>query len=57
MVTQSEKSCMHEMVELYDKTGNNIIAVQECDPAEAHKYGIVGHGKAVYTVFEREGMV
>ena len=57
MIMQSEKSCLREMVELYAETGNNIIAVQECDPAEAHKYGIVGKGRAVHTGFEIEGMV
>ena len=35
------------MVELYEQTGGNIIAVQECDPAETHKYGIVGRGEDV----------
>ena len=57
MIMQSEKSCMREMVELYAETGHNIIAVQECDPAETHKYGIVGKGKSVHTGFEIEGMV
>lgn len=33
MIMQSEKSCMAEMVELYEETGSNIVAVQECDPA------------------------
>ncbi|MGF7005553.1 UTP--glucose-1-phosphate uridylyltransferase GalU [Aminobacter sp. BE322] len=57
MIMQSEKSCMREMVELYNETGNNIIAVQECDPAEAHKYGIVGKGDTVHTGFRIDGMV
>jgi UTP--glucose-1-phosphate uridylyltransferase len=57
MIMQSEKSCMHEMVELYEKTGGNIVAVQECDPSETHKYGIVGEGKAAHTGFEITGMV
>ncbi|MEJ6782347.1 UTP--glucose-1-phosphate uridylyltransferase GalU [Aminobacter sp. Piv2-1] len=57
MIMQSEKSCMREMVELYNETGNNIIAVQECDPAEAHKYGIVGKGETVHTGFRIDGMV
>ena len=57
MIMQSEKSCMHEMVELYEKTGGNIVAVQECDPSETHKYGIVGKGKAAHTGFEITGMV
>jgi UTP--glucose-1-phosphate uridylyltransferase len=31
--------------------------VQECDPAEAHKYGIVAKGADVHTGFEITGMV
>jgi len=57
MIMQSDKSCMHSMVDLYSKTGGNIIGVQECDPAEAHKYGIVGVGDAVDTGFELTSMV
>ncbi|TIM28213.1 MAG: UTP--glucose-1-phosphate uridylyltransferase GalU [Mesorhizobium sp.] len=57
MIMQSEKSCMKEMVELYAETGNNIVAVQECDPAEAHKYGIVGRGEDTHHGFRITGMV
>ncbi|MBS3650406.1 UTP--glucose-1-phosphate uridylyltransferase GalU [Pseudaminobacter sp. 19-2017] len=57
MIMQSDKSCLKGMVDLYNHTGNNIIAVQECDPAEAHKYGIVGKGRPVETGFEITGMV
>jgi UTP--glucose-1-phosphate uridylyltransferase len=47
MIMSSEKSCLKGMVELYDQTGGNVLAVQECDPDQAHKYGIVGKGSAV----------
>ena len=57
MIMQSEKSCMKEMVELYETTGGNIIAVQECDPAEAHKYGIVGKGGDIANGFAITSMV
>jgi UTP--glucose-1-phosphate uridylyltransferase len=57
MIMQSEKSCMANMVELYEKTGGNVIAVQECNPEEAHKYGIVGRGADVHTGFEINQMV
>jgi UTP--glucose-1-phosphate uridylyltransferase len=57
MIMQSEKSCMAEMVDLYQQTGNNIIAVQECDPAETHKYGIVGKGADAHSGFQITGMV
>jgi UTP--glucose-1-phosphate uridylyltransferase len=51
MIMQAKQSCMHAMVELYNKTGGNIIGVQECDPEEAHKYGIVGVGRKAGTGF------
>ncbi|MGB6118055.1 MAG: UTP--glucose-1-phosphate uridylyltransferase GalU [Mesorhizobium sp.] len=57
MIMQAEQSCMKDMVELYEQTGGNVIAVQECNPAEAHKYGIVGRGKATGGGFEITQMV
>ena len=57
MIMQSEKSCTKDMVELYEATGGNIVAVQECDPDEAHKYGIVGKGEAAYNGFRITEMV
>ena len=57
MIMQSQKSCMSEMVELYEHTGGNIVAVQECDPAEAHKYGIVGRGEEAHNGFRITSMV
>lgn len=58
MVMQSKKGCLSEMVRLYEATGGgNIIAVQECAPEEAHKYGIVGCGEAVAHGFEITQMV
>jgi UTP--glucose-1-phosphate uridylyltransferase len=57
MIMQSEKSCLKDMVELYGHTGDNIVAVQECDPAEAHKYGIVGKGEPTHSGFRITEMV
>ncbi len=57
MIMQAEKSCTRAMVELYQNTGGNIIGVQECNPAETHKYGIVGRGDTTSTGFEITGMV
>lgn len=57
MVMRAEKGCLAEMVRLYEKTGGNIVAVQACDPEEAHKYGIVGRGANVEHGFEITGMV
>ncbi|MBK8457429.1 MAG: UTP--glucose-1-phosphate uridylyltransferase GalU [Phyllobacteriaceae bacterium] len=57
MIMQSEKGCLAQMVDLYEKTGGNVVAVQECDPAEAHKYGIVGPGAAAHGGFTIDSMV
>ncbi len=57
MIMQSRKSCLKGMVELYGETGGNIVAVQECDPAEAHKYGVVGRGEDTASGFRITGMV
>ncbi|MBO6718642.1 MAG: UTP--glucose-1-phosphate uridylyltransferase GalU [Rhizobiaceae bacterium] len=57
MIMQAEPGCLAQMVSLYEKTGGNVVAVQQCDPAEAHKYGIVGRGKAAGPGFEITEMV
>ncbi|ORE90055.1 UTP--glucose-1-phosphate uridylyltransferase GalU [Aurantimonas sp. 22II-16-19i] len=57
MIMQAEKGCLAEMVALYEKTGGNVISVEECDPEETHKYGIVGKGDAVGNGFRITGMV
>ncbi len=57
MIMQSEGSCMAEMVDLYERTGSNVVAVQECKAADAHKYGIVSRGDDVHSGFRITGMV
>ncbi|WP_208437802.1 UTP--glucose-1-phosphate uridylyltransferase GalU [Bartonella taylorii] len=58
MLIQAKKGCLSEMINLYEETGGgNIIAVQECNPEEAHKYGIVGQGKQIANGFKITKMV
>ncbi|MCQ0988609.1 UTP--glucose-1-phosphate uridylyltransferase GalU [Jiella sp. LLJ827] len=57
MIMQAEKGCLAEMVALYEKTGGNVISVEECDPNETEKYGIVGKGEEVGNGFTITGMV
>jgi UTP--glucose-1-phosphate uridylyltransferase len=45
------------MIDLYNETGGNVVAVEECNPADAHKYGIVDRGKAIGGGFRIKGMV
>ena len=48
MVMQHEKGCMSAMVELYDRTGGNVVSTEAVDPAETHKYGVVEKGGHVH---------
>lgn len=57
MLMKSDVACMKGMMALFAKTGGNIIAVEECDPALAHKYGIVGVGEELDGGFKITGMV
>jgi len=57
LMYSGEKNCLPAMVDLYQKTGGNIIAVQACDPQDSHKYGIVGRGRDVAHGFAITDMV
>jgi UTP--glucose-1-phosphate uridylyltransferase len=45
MIMRGEPGCLAQMVEVYNQTGGNVIAVEECDPALTSQYGIVGVGE------------
>lgn len=57
MIMQSEPGCLKQMVELFNKTGGNVLAVEECEPSQTHKYGIVGRGESVSGGFQINAMV
>ena len=47
MITRGDSGCLSQMAATYRQTGGNIIAVEECDPAQTDKWGIVGVGDAI----------
>src|SRR5690606_17109868 len=51
------RGCLAEMMELYQETGGNIIALGECAPEAAHRYGIVGVGEKTGRGFRITTMV
>lgn len=57
MLMKADIACLKGMMDLFGKTGGNIVAVEECDPALAHKYGIVGVGEEMEGGFRITGMV
>src|SRR5690606_32269413 len=46
-----------EMVELHARTGGNVVAVEECDPQDTGRYGIVARGASAHGGFEITDMV
>ena len=57
MVMQDDVGCLSRMMELYERTGGNVISTEEVDWEETHKYGVVVKGKDVEGGFEVTGMV
>ena len=57
MILKGDEDCLAGMLQLYEKTGGNVIAVQECDPADTHRYGIVGRGADLHNGFRVTEMV
>ncbi|WP_038035449.1 UTP--glucose-1-phosphate uridylyltransferase GalU [Thermopetrobacter sp. TC1] len=42
MLVQGTPGCLRQMMDIYAKTGGNLIAVDEVPREEVHKYGVVG---------------
>jgi UTP--glucose-1-phosphate uridylyltransferase len=49
--------CLPQLVEVYKRTGGNLIAVEECDPSQTSRYGIVGVGAAEGNAFRVTSLV
>ncbi|MBN9670580.1 UTP--glucose-1-phosphate uridylyltransferase GalU [Roseibium aggregatum] len=41
VIIKSQVSCLKQMVDLYERTGGNVIAVEEVPEDHTHQYGIV----------------
>jgi UTP--glucose-1-phosphate uridylyltransferase len=57
MVSFGERGCLAGLMELYQRTGGNVLAVEQCDPTETDRYGIVGKGEDVGSGFAITEMV
>jgi UTP--glucose-1-phosphate uridylyltransferase len=57
MISFGERGCLAGVMELYQRKGGNVIAVEQCDPTDTDKYGIVGKGKDVGSGFVITEMV
>ena len=57
MLLQGAPGCLKSMMEVYERTGGNVIAVGECDPKHVGQYGIVGVGETAGDAFRITSMI
>ena len=57
VLIKSDKGCLKQMVEAYDKVGGNIIAVDAVPEAEVSKYGVISPKSRNGQLIEMDGMV
>ena len=57
MVSFGERGCLAGVMDLYLRQGGNVLAVEQCDPLETGRYGIVARGDAAGQGFAVTGMV
>ena len=57
MIMQAPRGCLAQMIDVYNRTGGNVVSVEECAPEETSKYGIVGQGDVVEGGFQITQMV
>ncbi len=57
MLFKGRRGVLKQMMETYEKTGGNVIAVEEVPMAEVSSYGVVGRGPGDANSFRINGMV
>ena len=57
MIFKAQPGVLKQMMDAYEVSGGNIVAVEEVDPADVSSYGIVARGEGPDTGFAITGMV
>jgi UTP--glucose-1-phosphate uridylyltransferase len=57
MLIHARPGCLRQMMDIYDRTGGNIVAVEEVPWDQVHRYGVVGRGKDVGDAFQITSMI
>jgi UTP--glucose-1-phosphate uridylyltransferase len=57
VIVEAKTPCLKQLVEAYERTGGNIIAVEEVPDSETHKYGVIAPVKQDGRLYEMSGMV
>ena len=54
---KGETGCLKQMIDVYNETGGNIIALEDVPESEVHKYGIADVGEESNGAIEIKGLV
>lgn len=57
VLMRGETGCLKQMVDIYNQTGGNIIALEDVPKSEVNKYGIIHPGEDDGDVVEIKGLV
>ena len=57
MLFKGEPGVLKQMMEAYEETGGNVIAVEEVPPADVSSYGVIARGEGPDNGFRINGMV
>jgi UTP--glucose-1-phosphate uridylyltransferase len=57
MIIHAKPGCLKQLIDVYDRTGGNIIAVEAVPEDSVHRYGVVAKGATHGNAFEITGMV
>ncbi|MBU1337299.1 MAG: UTP--glucose-1-phosphate uridylyltransferase GalU [Alphaproteobacteria bacterium] len=57
MLFRGKRGVLKQMMETYEETGGNVIAVEQVPPAEISSYGVVARGEGPDAGFRITGMV
>lgn len=57
MIFRATPGVLRQMLDAYEERAGNVIAVEECDPADVSSYGIVDRGEGPDNAFRINAMV
>ena len=57
MLIKAEPGCLRQMMEVYQSKGGNVIAVEECDPEQVSRYGVVSPAEWFGNAFGIKAMI
>jgi UTP--glucose-1-phosphate uridylyltransferase len=57
LIDGGERSCLQQMVEVFQRSHASVIAVEKIAPSETHKYGVVDIGGSAATIADIKAIV